>query len=414
MNPFHVIRYQWLCFILPGFSLPSVYGLAQLRGRQSAADQTYDTAPPGLRGVDPMTLGQTASQPLFGLRVAVVWVHFEGNLGDEMETTPFLKQLYDWGIAVDAYSAPWKDDPSLRLHSRASRPLTYVKSFSGNAFDHAKDGENYDVVIVAPGPVVPDICAFGGEKFAFGVSGIKNQHTRCLKFIWTREVASFNSISPVPYPTVIDGERVMLSADLSYSFEPIPAGVKYWQAEYENILTSIVRDEGACIIVVSRANGTKGVRLGNGFLEMSAMLPGFDGIVTKVSLPITKVVFASSDPDVDRTHFEELERHGVNKNRLILLNSIEQMFGLFTATDKVQIFSDRYHPAVAGHILGRNVTVLGAISDSADDPLKMTGLNALLTTPPAQLKKYNAKSFASLHNHLLNAQRRDRRHRISL
>ena len=42
-----------------------------------------------------------------GKTVALLQVHFEGNVGDQMETIPLLKKLYEWGVVVDCYLSVW-------------------------------------------------------------------------------------------------------------------------------------------------------------------------------------------------------------------------------------------------------------------------------------------------------------------
>ena len=36
-------------------------------------------------------------------KVAIFGVHFEGNLGDLMETTPLVERLHEWGVEIDCY-----------------------------------------------------------------------------------------------------------------------------------------------------------------------------------------------------------------------------------------------------------------------------------------------------------------------
>jgi UDP-glucose 6-dehydrogenase len=42
-----------------------------------------------------------------GKRVALLQVHFEGNVGDQMETIPLLQKLNEWGVEVDCYLSVW-------------------------------------------------------------------------------------------------------------------------------------------------------------------------------------------------------------------------------------------------------------------------------------------------------------------
>lgn len=44
---------------------------------------------------------------LSGYKVALFGVHFEGNLGDMMETIPLLQMLANWGVEMDCYLSSW-------------------------------------------------------------------------------------------------------------------------------------------------------------------------------------------------------------------------------------------------------------------------------------------------------------------
>ena len=49
----------------------------------------------------------TGDSPVAGKRVALLQVHFEGNVGDQMETVPLLMKLNEWGVIVDCYLSVW-------------------------------------------------------------------------------------------------------------------------------------------------------------------------------------------------------------------------------------------------------------------------------------------------------------------
>ena len=102
-------------------------------------------------------------------RVALLSVHFEGNLGDEYETTPLLQRLLDWGAEVDAYSDPWLDPTDQSIAHTRTRELKFVNTFY-TSDQWLTDSESllssdpptlpgglYDILIIAPGPGSPPL-----------------------------------------------------------------------------------------------------------------------------------------------------------------------------------------------------------------------------------------------------------------
>ena len=65
-------------------------------GRDTSADS-------GLYKKEGLGSTQGRGQLAKGKRAALFQVHFEGNLGDQMETIPLLQRLYEWGMEVDCY-----------------------------------------------------------------------------------------------------------------------------------------------------------------------------------------------------------------------------------------------------------------------------------------------------------------------
>lgn len=84
-----------------------------------------------------------------GKRAALFQVHFEGNLGDQMETIPLLQRLSEWGVQVDCYLSMWQD-PNKRLNEVVkARVAKYVSNFyiEGIPQDHLLKQKNYDIVV---------------------------------------------------------------------------------------------------------------------------------------------------------------------------------------------------------------------------------------------------------------------------
>ena len=98
-------------------------------------------------------------------RIAAVNTHLEGNLGDEMETTPVLRALHELGYKLDVFTSPWKaPQPNLRVSPRAVRELLYAdeifvhdpleeRSSGSRGARQALLARNYTAYIVMPGPI---------------------------------------------------------------------------------------------------------------------------------------------------------------------------------------------------------------------------------------------------------------------
>ena len=94
-----------------------------------------------------------------GKTVALLQVHFEGNVGDQMETIPLLQKLKEWGVVVDCYLSVWMPlkkrlDPN--VHERVKGLVRNIYS-EGVQYDHDLRDRNYDLLIVTPGPTVNEI-----------------------------------------------------------------------------------------------------------------------------------------------------------------------------------------------------------------------------------------------------------------
>jgi hypothetical protein len=63
---------------------------------------------------------------ILGKRVALLQVHLEGNVGDQMETIPLLKKLKEWGVAVDCYLSIWMPEDKRLDPAVKERGNTYI------------------------------------------------------------------------------------------------------------------------------------------------------------------------------------------------------------------------------------------------------------------------------------------------
>jgi hypothetical protein len=88
-----------------------------------------------------------------GVKVALLDCHFEGNVGDQMETIPLLRQLNGWGASVDCYLSQWRArdhrlNPSVRERVEKYLDNIYVE---GIVDRQVLIDREYDIAIVAPG-----------------------------------------------------------------------------------------------------------------------------------------------------------------------------------------------------------------------------------------------------------------------
>lgn len=94
-----------------------------------------------------------------GKTIALLQVHFEGNVGDQMETIPLLRKLKEWGAVVDCYLSVWMPlkkrlDPG--VHERVKDLVRNIYP-EGVQYDHDLRDRSYDLLIVTPGPTVNEV-----------------------------------------------------------------------------------------------------------------------------------------------------------------------------------------------------------------------------------------------------------------
>ena len=260
---------------------------------------------------------------LIGVKVLLLETHLEGNLGDEMETTPLLQYLHNCGVHITVALSEWLPLDS-RIHSRTSREQMYVHEISTQDYSTYKVNE-YHAVIVAPGPW--NLCAldqqwmggrqqhvdknddesyyqtrpidvfFGGSIFGGGANGggsdrasqssslnrggTMRSNDRCnpnklleqrfipnMQLMVLRESASYQYALQYSHHDQDNTKGIMLGADLSYSYQPSIAAFMYWRDYYiakgyggRNIYPQNEHVE-PMVLLFSRANNfARGVRI---------------------------------------------------------------------------------------------------------------------------------------------------------
>lgn len=251
-------------------------------------------------------------------RVAALFTHLEGNLGDEMETTPVLRMLVELGYKVDIFCSSWKaPHPSLRVSAHAVRELAYASDifYSEPLEEHAarspsaklaRDafvGRNYTAFVIMPGPIwskrLRQICVHARKQatkpltIAIGVTingldtrsqGLSNHTEARLRRGWQRDCAqalviareaftvrNWNAMvsregatrtemelcipnADVPCPAL---GSALLMGDSSFSFQPTLALQAMWRAYYADWARTYFqrRDGWKALVFHRRSNG---------------------------------------------------------------------------------------------------------------------------------------------------------------
>ena len=143
-------------------------------------------------------------------KVAIFGVHFEGNLGDLMETTPLVERLHEWGVEIDCYLSMFRGGLG-KMDKKIKRGVgRYCSNFFTTKVRRSEVSKrNYDAVIIAPGPTVDhfkycfDDFRSPGHNISmvwFGVSvATRDQVTferqqSCLRLISIRESNSYSMV----------------------------------------------------------------------------------------------------------------------------------------------------------------------------------------------------------------------------
>lgn len=330
-----------------------------------------------------------------GKKAALFQVHFEGNLGDQMETIPLLQRLFEWGVQIDCYLSMWQD-PIKRLDPKVKdRVAKYVTNFyvDGVPQDHVLRERLYDVVIITPGPTVNELTHCIGKVHMawFGVS-VTNwavdtyvKHKPCLKLIGAREEVSYDKSARMLDPHY-DDVRLMLSGDLSFSYTAIEEEVNNHKKKFQEQLGTLLDKKWT--LIFSRENNfgpQKGIMIENNVVKVTKI----DG--SKLDVPGEEVVFASSSNLEDNSHMSMMRtQYKFQRNRLIIFESIEEMWALVSLASMV--VTDRYHPGIAALIVGTPIT----LTSYPNENVKMKGLGRMMQYKREDIRNMNEKTFERL------------------
>jgi polysaccharide pyruvyl transferase WcaK-like protein len=358
------------------------------------------------------------------VNILLLEVHLEGNLGDEMETTPLLEYLqqlktrrdHPVDISVTAALSGWIEGAERRLSFRSVREhdkLDYILSWEEfQAWQVNSSVTNtaaqpppplYDIVILAPGPW--KVCQLRQHVWnnrrldvLFGGSIIAEPKTvggpsctlqsRMKKWnpdlVAVRETKSFQRLQPL-----FNSQTLALSGDLTHSFQLAPASFDYWKRHYQSFGLS-----KKFHIVFPRANNAQ---QSVSFQSRSIVLETWgddddnnNDTNSTVTLPAESVIFASSSAIEDDRIFQDwmYQYHTLfQAHQFVICDTVEQLFGLIANAQHV--YTDRYHPGVAAHRLGVDFSIM-RYEEERD---KLLGLRDLVYK-----KGYSAESIRDEHN----------------
>jgi polysaccharide pyruvyl transferase WcaK-like protein len=360
------------------------------------------------------TSGSTVARSTAILNVLLLEVHLEGNLGDEMETSPlldFLKKKHaHFQVSTTAALSGWLEGPEKQLSFRSVREhgkIDHILTMEELLSNSTRINEVYDVVILAPGPwklcrLRKDVwkkqpfrihVLFAGSIISEPANSEPCRMHAVLKkwnptLIAVRETRSYRKLQALGLQDTI----VTMSGDLSHSFSYAPATFEYWRKIYGD--TS--RYSANMSVIFPRANN---VEQSTSFLDRNVILQTWnnDDTDSAVTLPGHQVIFATSSAIEDWTVFQDWMHkyhNRVQAHQFVVCDTVEQLFGLISHAQHV--YTDRYHPGVAAHALGIDFSIM-RYEEERD---KLIGLRDLVYkdqySAQAIHDTFNAKAFEFL------------------
>lgn len=425
-NSHHISFLAGMMCMLAIIALIQSFQITTTSQTATHCDQTNNGATPSVQQRQ-----STGTSSAAAVKILLLEVHLEGNLGDEMETTPlleFLQQLKvrqdnPLDISVTAALSGWLEDAEQRLSYRSVREhdkLDHILSWEDfqawntNSSMEATTQQqpSYDIVILAPGPW--KLCQLRRNVWnnrrldiLFGGSIIEEPKTvdgplctiQSRMKRWTpqlvavRETRSYHRLKPF-----FDSQKhgaLILSGDFTHSFRLAPATFDYWKRHYQDFKST---NDNKLHVIFPRVNNAQHSIT---FKSRTIVLETWDdkNANLTMTLPAENVIFASSSAIEDERIFQDwmYQHHTLLKeHQFIMCNTVEQLFGLIVNAQHV--YTDRYHPGVVAHRLGIDFSIM-RYEEERD---KLIGLRDLVYKDGYAAKairnEYNAKSFAMLGN----------------
>ena len=275
---------------------------------------------------------------LQGLEVLMLKTHLYGNLGDEMETAPVLKELKRCGVQITGIMQFGT------LAASTSREHGLFKEIASFDDPEYLNPDDYDAVIVAPGPWWLGSIAnswkdkridilFGGSIMDDIDMGSKwgNRIANVFKpsLIVSREKHAYEKYEEVMQSFDFETQH-LFSGDFSNSFEYAEAGLKYWERQWKKLNL-----DGKKVLFIRKSNKDNYEILRT---DRQVRVKKMDQ--TNLTLNADDVIFATSAPEAegDDKFFAELRReYGdiFRPDQFQILDNIEKMWALILTSDEV-------------------------------------------------------------------------------
>ena len=212
------------------------------------------------------------------------------------------------------------------------------------------------------------------------------KHKNCLKLVAVREEVSFDKSSRMLDPHY-DDVRLMLSGDISFSYQALESEVNTFKQKYHESLGAFL-EKPDWVLIFSRENNfghDKGIYIDGNIAHIKTI----EG--NMLSISCDKIVFASSSDLEDNEHMKMLmTKHHFERNKLVTFHSVEEMWAMISLAP--QVVTDRYHPGIAALIIGTKLT----LTNYPNEYVKMSGLNRMQQYGREEIRKMNEKAFDRL------------------
>jgi len=362
---------------------------------------------PSLLDVHPVSrfiISDKQRKKLAHLRVLIIGFHCYGNVGDDMETTPLIGNLYRWGVGtIDAVPSGYSWEMKKNWYPRPRHSAQWISKVYGEK--ERVDYRIYDFVIHAPGPTfvmmptLEKICTAGTPFMAIGFSMGKkgNVHSfpqsicKCIRLVTFREYVSYNS-EMADFIRNVCKKPVLFSGDLSFSYVDFFNYSRYYYFQ-EQYLDGNGFEAGIFFRPTKNSawdltwrDTTHGPSKRKTLSQICIFNHAYPDMVWPLSIQNTsKLAFATTDIIVDRSMMQRLKKIWPSISQ-VHIKSVEQLWAFISNSNSV--YTTRYHPGIATKILGSHLIVLPILGS-----YKMDGLVGLKSIPSSVVRKHNDETL---------------------
>jgi len=363
------------------------------------------------RSENPFMITEEQRKRLGNMRVLIVNLHCYGNVGDEMETTPLIGNLYRWGVGtIDAVVSTYSWKMKEYWYPRPRHSSQWLNKIYEEK--EAIDYGSYDFVIHAPGPYfVPliqlkRICKAGALLMGVGFSLFDAKTTKynskdlckCIRLLSFREYNSYNSKLAVFIRDVCK-RPVIFSGDLSFSYLDFfnYTRFEFFKQRYDE------HDGFEASIFFRPYESRPSLDLKWQNTQNKALAPqlcifgeDYPDMIWPLSVNSDEqLAFATTDIAIDEEMMSKLKQSWPKISQ-VSLTSVEQLWA-FTSSSKA-VYTTRYHAGIATKIVGSHLIVLPHLGH----PVKMNGLLGLKAISNSVIRRNNDDSLQRVLETLAN------------